>query len=239
MGDIRALLEVQDLDLEADKLRRQRETLPERAALTASLDRATALDTGHAEMMEKRQALSRSEQQLGAEVSEVAAKAKEVEDTLYSGTLTATKELEAHQEELRLEREKQSALEEQEMEVLEQIESLEAEADENRKTREACDVETAGIREAIAKAEAEIDDALGQLAERRSAPAVNVPAEVLTEYERLRGQEKLRGRAAGELAKGMCGACRMKLPVLEYSRMKGEPEEALITCTHCGRVLVR
>jgi predicted nucleic acid-binding Zn-ribbon protein len=38
---------------------------------------------------------------------------------------------------------------------------------------------------------------------------------------------------------GGCGGCRMRLPVIEYNRMKAEPEDALIACTHCGRVLVR
>ena len=162
-----------------------------------------------------------------------------MEDTLYSGTLTATKELEAHQEELRVLREKQSELEENEMEILEQIEELEAETAANRESRQACDADAAALEAAIAKAEGEIDGELAKLAERRGGPAGGLPAPVLADYDRLRGRERLRGRAAAELAGGVCGGCRVKLPVLENSRIQAEAWDAVVHCTGCGRLLVR
>ena len=239
MPDLSQLLDVQDLDRACDKLHAQRRDLPERTSLEDCHQRAAALDAAHAELLAQRQELGRREHQLGAEVAEVARKAKEVEDTLYSGTITATKELEAHQEEIRLMREKQGVLEEGEMELLEQIDASEAEADENRSARDGCDQEAAALEAEISKQEQEIDSELAQLGEQRSERASGLPAEILADYERIRAKERMHGRGAAQLGKGNCDGCRVKLPVLEYNKMRAQPEDALIHCTSCGRVLVR
>jgi len=230
---------VQDLDLASDRLSVRRRTLPERAALRQSHAAAAALDEGHAGLLERREALSRSEHTLSGEVAEVAAKAKEVEDTLYSGSVTAPKELEALQEEIRLLRERQSGLEEREMELLEEIDGVEGEMAENRSDRERAESEGGELEAEILRAEGEIDGELVELAERRGGRAGEVPAGILAEYERLRTKERLAGRAAAPLGKGGCGGCNVRLPVMEYNRMREEPEDALICCGSCGRVLVR
>ena len=62
---------------------------------------------------------------------------------------------------------------------------------------------------------------------------------MLAEYDRLRTKERLGGRAAARLADGSCEGCRVRLPVLEYNKMKAEPEDALLCCPRCARVLVR
>jgi predicted nucleic acid-binding Zn-ribbon protein len=222
-----------------DKLRDQRRDLPERAALSECEARAAALDAEHGELQQSREALGRQEHQLGAEVAEVAAKARKVEDTLYSGTINATKELEAHQEEIRLLREKQGELEEAEMELLEQIEAGEAAAAENRAARGSCDEEASRLGKEIARQEGEIDAEIARLTEQREALATGIPGEILTTYERIRAKERMHGRAAARLGEGNCEGCRVKLPVLEYKKMKAQPDDALIVCTSCGRVLVR
>jgi hypothetical protein len=55
----------------------------------------------------------------------------------------------------------------------------------------------------------------------------------------LRGHEKLNGVAAAQLTDKGCGGCHMQLPRLEMSRIKSEPEDALLCCENCGRLLVR
>jgi len=109
----------------------------------------------------------------------------------------------------------------------------------NRATRKQCDRETRRIAAALQAAETEIDAELAQLGAQRREKVGDLPAAIVAEYDRLRGKDKLAGRAAALLVDGECGGCRVKLPVLEYNRMRAKPEDTLLTCPRCARVLVR
>jgi predicted nucleic acid-binding Zn-ribbon protein len=233
------LLDVQILDLESDRLKVRREGMPEREALEQSRARGGALDESHLAMLEAREALSRAEREISGEVAALAARAKEVEETLYSGSISAPKELESLQEEIRLLREKQSGLEEREMGLLEEIDRAENEIADNRAARDQTEDERRGLETMIHKAESEIDAELARLAEQALETRAAIPAEILDAYDGRRSRPRLAGRAAAPLAEGSCGGCHMQLPRLDYDRMKAEPADTLLLCVHCGRVLVR
>jgi predicted nucleic acid-binding Zn-ribbon protein len=234
-----SLLDIQDLDLASDQLGVRHRTLPEREALLEAQGKRLPLDQAHAALVEGREVLNRSEHSLGVDVAGVAAKAKEVEETLYSGSVRAPKELESLQLEIGLLRERQSGIEEQELELLEEIDRTETEMAANRQTRDEIEARIGELEGAIRKAEAEIKGEQVRLAEARCAKTKGIPPEILETYDHLRTRERLGGRAAAALSEGHCGGCRIKLPVLEYTRMKAKPEDALICCVQCGRVLVR
>ena len=86
-------------------------------------------------------------------------------------------------------------------------------------------------------AESEIDAGIAEEESARAAAAANVPAELLSEYERLR--TRLGGIGAARLEHGTCMGCRMKLPATELDRIKHQPPDALVHCDQCGRILVR
>lgn len=239
MSKISRLLEVQELDLASDQLNERRSTLPEREALRQCHANIADIDAAHVALLERREALGRDERELAGEVGAMASRAQEADDTLYSGTIKVAKELSAVQEEVRMLREKQSALEERQMELLEEIDQLESETSDNRSTRTRKVAEGEEIQQAIGRAEGEIDAELARLVGERSPLAGEVPANILADYERLRTKERMAGRAAAPLADGSCGGCRVRLPVMEYTRMKAEPEDKLLTCTRCSRILVR
>ena len=239
MSKLSQLLEAQELDLGSDRLSERRRNLPERESLRLSQLRAGELDEAHRQLGVRREQLDQAEHTLVDEVATIARKAKEVEDTLYGGTVRSSKELTGLQEELRQLREKQSGLEEREMALLEEIEQVGRDTEANRADLEQCDRETRAIEAALKAAEAEIDAELAQLAAQRKDKVADLPAAIVAEYDRLRGRDKLAGRPAALLVDGECGGCRVKLPVLEYNRMKAKPEDTLLTCPRCARVLVR
>jgi uncharacterized protein len=94
----------------------------------------------------------------------------------------------------------------------------------------------AQLVEAIAGAEAEIDDEVARETEARSAAASSVPDDLLAEYERLR--TRLGGIGAAKLEHGTCMGCRMKLPATELDRIKHQSPDDLVHCDQCGRILV-
>jgi predicted nucleic acid-binding Zn-ribbon protein len=233
------LLELQAFDLQSDRLGAERAALPEREALRVAGVAADTLEGSHALLVEKRRALADAEHGLGADVAAVAARAKAVEQTLYSGSVRIPKELTALQTEIRLFRVQQSEIEGRELGILEEIERAEAEIAENRARRAEIATEMKTLASALAAAEGAIDAERAKLDGQRAGLLEAIPSEVRVAYERLRGRERLGGRAAAAIVAGGCEGCHMKLPVLEYNRMKSKPEDALLLCIHCGRILVR
>ncbi len=239
MAELDLLLKIVELDLESDRLHDLHSTMPEREALQQSEVERAGFERERGDIASRNAELAEQEQTLASEVATVAAKAAEVEKTLYSGSVTVAKELQAYQEELRLLRVRQNTLEDRELELLEAIETV----DEDEARAAASDLgavaESRDLEERIAAAEAEIAESLAKFSTQRAALIPGIPVAVLTKYEALRENPRLGGRAAARLADGFCEACRVKLPVLEYNRMKEEAPDALIQCSGCRRVLVR
>ncbi len=233
------LLDIQTFDLASDRLGRERTSLPEREALRLSKDAVDRLDETHATLLEQRSLLARSEHGLGSDVASVAARAKTVEKTLYSGTVRIPKELSALQAEIRGFRVQQSELEGRELALLEEIDQAETEIAKNRSAHERIAAEMKALEQSLTAAEQAIDAERARLDEERRGKVESVPSEILVTYEKLRTRERLVGRAAAAIVEGGCEGCHMKLPVLEYNRMKSKPEDALLLCIHCGRILVR
>lgn len=233
------LLDLQDLDLQADRLRAQRESLPERDALKASATEIAANDRLQASTQDKRDGFARNEREVAGEVSVVAANAQDVEGRLYSGEVTAPKELEALQQELRLTRSKQEALEEQELEIMEEIEGQDGELARLGGLRADAEKRSEELRGAIRAAEKKIDAALGVLSTQRLEPLSALTENFVETYQALREKPKLSGKAAVALRDGLCLGCRVSLPRVDLSRILTEPEDALLQCSHCSRLLVR
>jgi predicted nucleic acid-binding Zn-ribbon protein len=127
MASDHPLLELNRLDSEADGLHKRRETLAERAKLLARAAEITLLDAGCSEAGERRTGLGREERRLEGELADLAARAKQVEERLYSGKVTAVKELEGLQLELDVFKRNRGELEDAEMVVLEQAEGVDGE----------------------------------------------------------------------------------------------------------------
>jgi len=232
------LLDVQDLDLSADKLRSKRAKLPERSALSANEAAIAALETVRAAAQAECDELARLERELGAEVATLATKAREVEKSLYSGTVTIAKELDSLNHELGMWKQKREEAEERELELLERIETADAGLAEHAAKRGVLDEQHRALSAEIARAEAAIDAEIGELESRAAPLRQALPAAALAMYDRLRASARLVGRAAVALDSRMCGGCRVDLPVMEYRRICDEPDGTVVQCVHCTRILI-
>ena len=160
----------------------------------------------------------------------------EIDKRMYSGEVTASRDLEAMTKEIAQIRSRVSTLEDHALEAMDEREPLDAAVDELEQ-RDAGFVELAErLRAAIAAAEVEIDGEIAREEAARVAAAGSVPGELLSEYERLRS--RLGGIGAARLEHGTCMGCRMKLPATELDRIKHQPPDALVHCDQCGRILV-
>jgi predicted nucleic acid-binding Zn-ribbon protein len=234
-----ALLEIQTLDLTADAARKRSAELPERAALPVVAAKRIEIDARLAAARADRKLREAEEHEIGIAVSQIVKDIEAAEVERYSGKRKNQDEASAHKASQEMLHEKQTSYEEQEMALLEAIEAIDERIRAEESARSANLADAGRIEEAIRNVEHEISVELDRIATERAGFTVSVPGDVLSTYDRVRGQAQKGGRGAAMLADGRCGGCRIKLPSLERTKMLAAPEDALIQCPQCRRVLVR
>lgn len=237
MSAFDALLEVQRHDTSADQLRHRRATLPERAAVAEATTRLAAIDEDLARVAEQRETLARSQKRLDDDVALIDAKVADEEAKLYSGSVSAARELQSLQEEVEALRRRKSSLEDDELEIMERLEPVDAETARLEAERRDVAAVLAEATEALAAAEAEVDDELARVAAGRDEAVGAVgDGDLLAEYESLRAQ--LGGIAIAPLTdNGSCGGCHLALSARERDRIRKLAADARVTCEECGRLL--
>ena len=235
MSELERLLVVQDHDLSLDRLRHRRETLPARTDLATARAGIAALAPGLADARARRDAVARDARRLDDEVSAVRAKASDADRTLYSGSVTALKELQALQAEVEQLGARQRELEDRELEFMEAQEGLDAQV-AGLEAEEAVlrDAETAAAA-ALAEAEAEVDAEIAVEVAARADAATGIPDGLLATYEQIRA--RAHGVGVARLVGGTCQGCRLSIPATEVDRIhRGVPGES--RCDNCGAILV-
>jgi predicted nucleic acid-binding Zn-ribbon protein len=237
MSALQTLLEVQERDTAADRLRHRRTTLAERAELAGLEQQLGALDTRLEEARARRDRVVERQVRLDADIRLLDDRVAELERLLYGGTVSASRELQAMVAEVNSIKARRSRLEDDALAAIEEGEPLVAEVSALEEQRAALLAEAARVRGVIAEAEAAIDAEIAVEEEAKAELSGAVPPELLSTYERLR--EKMGGIGAARLVGGSCSGCHLTLPMSELARIKKEPPEALVLCDQCGRILVR
>ncbi len=230
------LLVVQGHDTLLDQLRHRHEHHSLRDDLSGVQAQIAEVDAQIEVIKGRRHDLDSQRKRLDDEVAKVQAKRDDLNRKLYDGSVTATKDLLAMQDEAKSMAERQSGIEDEELEFMEQIESVSgelAEAEANRAKLEEQAVVVTGELEA---ALSEIVTRVAQETEVRATDAAQVPDELMTTYEKLRVQ--LGGIAVARLNGGICDGCHMTLSAVTVDRAKHAPDDAVIKCDECGRLLI-
>ena len=204
------LLAVQTRDLAAEQLAYRRRELPERAELVA-LDRTGAgLRERLAELQYQRDELGAGQQRLDHQVDLLSARMVAIEARLNSGAAASFRDQEAMANEMSSLGRQRRALEDQELEVMEALEPVDAELSALGAELASDDEARAVAVSALAAAEAVLDDELAAVAAERESLAAGLPADLAAIYERLRA--KLGGVGAAHLVDGACSGCHLRLP---------------------------
>jgi predicted nucleic acid-binding Zn-ribbon protein len=235
VSDLSQLLVVQDLDNQAGAMRPRLATLPERRALDSVQAQIDAVDTEIAAVEAPRRLLEADQRRLEDEVAALRAKAAEHDRQLYSGTVTAVRELQALQEEIDSLRRRAAQLEDRVLELMVEIEPMSEGTAGLRARREALEVEAARATVALAEAEAAGAAQLAAVEAGRAEAADAVPPEALAQYHQLRGQ--LAPSTVVRLVGSRCEGCPLQMPAVEVDRIKHLPP-GLAECDECGRLVL-
>lgn len=234
--EVEALLDLQEVDTAIDQHVHRRATLPERAALHEIESRSAALRSTLREATAARDDVVRRQEELESELAATENRSAEVSRRLYSGEVSASRELQAMSEELDSLKARASGIEDRVLAVLEEREPLDGQVLRDESDLARLDAESAAGAEALAAAEGAVDSEIEELARRREGAAGRVPESLLRQYERLRS--KLGGVAVARLVGNHCDGCHLTLPATELDRIRHLPPGELVSCDQCGRILV-
>lgn len=231
-----ALLEVQAHDTRLDQLRHQLETLPERTARdTARVDLA-ATEAALADRTATRDDLARQQKRIDDEVELLKDKRTGFDAKLYGGTVSNPRELQDLQEEIDALGRRIDQLEDGELEIMEQVEPVEAQLAQLAEARRAQEAGLEAAEQALTVAEAEVAAAIEAEEAAQATAGDPVPPALLEEYRKLRGGRG--GIAIARMVGSQCGACHLSLSAMEAARMRKLPEGEIAHCEECGRILV-
>ncbi len=231
------LLAVQDLDLTLLQLRHKRGHHPIRTKI-----RETEAETDRNQLIAdeigmRRASLESQQSDLDDEVSRIGSRRSEIDAKLYDGSVVATKDLLALQDEAKMLRERQVSVEDDELEIMEQIERVDEELAPVQETIRSLVAAKTEYEVALAAALMEIDDEIDRLNEKRGPMAEAIPSDLLSDYDSLR--EDLGGVAVARLVGNTCDGCHMTMSAVAFDQIKRQPDDAVINCDQCGRILIR
>ena len=218
-ADQQELLRLQSLDTRLQQLAHRLGALPQAAPLAELAKRDTAVRGTRAEAVggleDARAELTRLESDVAVVEARIARDGDRLQHT------SSTKDVAALEAELASLARRLSDLEDQELAVMEKVETAEAAV-------AGIDAERATIAAEAAALEAERD---------RAVVAGGVPAELLTFYE----QRRLRGGGVGAalLRQRTCSGCTITLTGSDLEQVRRAAPDDVLQCPECDRILVR
>jgi len=126
LEELEALLLVQERDTALDQLRHRREAMPERAELEARAAALRRAEAERADVAERHRVVHTEERRIDDEAQAVGGRAEEMNKRLYSETIASPRELQAMQADIDMLVRRRSDLEDEELEVMEKREALDA-----------------------------------------------------------------------------------------------------------------
>jgi hypothetical protein len=246
VNPLERLLGLQALDTRIAQLEHRNEQLPEREQLQ-TLEREARDLADRIEDAEKHHSdLARLHRRYDDDLSSVLAKRGREQELLYSGRVTAIRELQGLEEEVAALGRRQRVVEDKLLDVMEQMESADADRDELRGTRESLAARIDATRASLDAASAEIGEECDSVRSDRAATAAEVATDLLERYENLR--RRIGGVAVARLEGTSCLGCHLTLPLMEVDRLRrlpdvgeaapGGSDKSSATCPSCGRILV-
>jgi predicted nucleic acid-binding Zn-ribbon protein len=237
MSPLEQLLVVQTHDTAAEGLRHRRATLPEREVLATAEAGVTALEPQLADARGRRDEVAREVKRLDDESAAVTARIKDVEKTMYSGTISSPRELQAMQADVESLGRHNRTLDDRELELMERQETLDAEVGGIEVRVSELRAVADNARGALVEKESAIDAELADELAARGAAAGAIPADLLATYERIRLSNH--GAGVARLIGNTCQGCRLTIPATEVDQIHRQGADGTVfNCDNCGAILV-
>ena len=224
------------LDAEIRQLEHSRTSLPARVELASLDQRRDELALLQSSLDRERAPLRSALEELEREVEALATRRAAIEQRLATAT-GASRDLAAMDGERRHLAQLQEGLEERELELMEQLEPLDAKESEIDAVAAPLVARRAELLDLLAVEEAGLDAELRDRHDRREEAVSLVGPPLLERYHKISARSG--GVGAARLVAGRCGACHLQLATVELDQINRLPLDEIAHCEQCGRLLIR
>jgi uncharacterized protein len=230
------LLDLQNSDTELAQLSHRAAHLPEQLRLNECDAALMALRDRLAPTVADRAALTARQEAFEHQLAEIDAKIASAEKQLYSGSVTASRELQALEADIASLKKHRNDVEDHELEVLVACEPLDLALAEGDRQRGVIDEQAKELHTAKAEAMVVIEQETHRVAAQRLTQRASIEVALLARFDAV--AKANRGVGAARLEHGTCMGCRIKLPSVEIDRIRHLAADAVYTCEECGVILV-
>jgi hypothetical protein len=150
--------------------------------------------------------------------------------------VSAARELSNLQSEVESLHRRQSDLEEVVLDVMERREGVDTRRSELAAEQESLSGQAAELTTRRDAALEEIGEQAAKAEASRTEVAADIPADVLTLYDKLRAQQ---GVGAAMLRRGQCQGCHLSLHTVDLNAIRDAAPDEVVRCEECRRILVR
>lgn len=206
------------------------------AAVEEQLGESEELIAGRQAVEEGRDALegvSRQQRELEWQVDDSRSRLSGVEGKLYGGSVRNPKELASMQEEANILRGQFRRREDELLDLMVRVEERQAALREAEESLAEVDGRWRQDQKELASQKERLEGELAGLDERRGQQSGLIEAKVLVLYDNLR--ERRQGRAVVKVERGMCGGCRISLPMTVLQKARSGLD--VVQCVSCERIL--
>ncbi len=226
------LLDLQEVDIEIDRLLHTRQSLPALEDYRRAHEEREEAAREARRLRDELRVLDLELDKGQGELDILEAKLDQTETRLFAGGMSS-RETEHMRLEVQSLRGQREALEEKILGLLDQRDELAAAVAEAEDRLEEIADRERRLEEEIAAAWKEIDAKLARLETRKAEMITPIPDDLLELYEELRRHKE--GVAIGRLEHGVCGGCHLTLsPSEQAEAARSDPPR----CVHCRRILV-
>ena len=228
-SDLQHLIQLQEIELTADRIRRRIESIP---AAQAALDARVAEQTAHvAAVKERLTANQTARREIEKDLAAVQTRLSKYKDQLME--VKTNKEYQAMQTEISVAEQNVRGQEDRLLDRMEETETLTAELKSAEATLKTAQAEVAKERQALESERVSLDGELARTSVERSAVAASLPANALSTFEQLAKHRK--GLALSEAREGLCSQCHVRLRPQVFNEVRRN--DSLIQCENCSRIL--
>lgn len=224
------LRQLQDLDQEWDDKARRYQATRDRLADQSEFEERQKAQQDLGEQLRLQRAHLRD---MELELSSVQTKGEQVERDLYSGRVTAPRELDGLRKDSEYLKRRISELEDQVLDLMTEFDDLETAASKGQASLDTFSAEWASEREALAILYRELHARLHELKIAREASRGELDRATLALYEELRRLKK--GAVLSPAVDGVCQTCRVSQPSQKVEQIQSG--ERVVTCFGCDRIL--
>lgn len=230
------LMDLQDHDLHLARLDHQAKTLPvlkELAHATEGYESHVALAiASETERSDIEIELNRS----ASDVEQVDMRLAKDQQLIDSGHASA-KDLQNLLSELESLRKRKEELEEVELEIMVRIDDALSRRKHHESERDRFKAEVERLTSERDVALTKISSEREQVSSEREAIATKITKELIDLYNKVK--ESNGGIGAARLKDGKCDGCHLTINTVELGRIKSLPDDEVVRCEECRRILVR